>query len=109
MVKILLKFIFAIALVYWLITSGKLDLSLVSKSFEVGPQWLIALFLIIIIVALGAHRYKILLETKSQKKLHFFDVLRLNYIGLFFSSVLPGAVTGDLILKNLIKVLVKPS
>ncbi|MBC7540415.1 MAG: flippase-like domain-containing protein [Bacteriovorax sp.] len=97
MFKTLLKFIFAIALVYWLVTSGKLDLSLVSKSFKVGPQWLIALFLIIIIVALGAYRYKLLLETKSQKKLRFFDVLRLNYIGLFFSSVLPGAVTGDLI------------
>ncbi|MDD4973626.1 MAG: lysylphosphatidylglycerol synthase transmembrane domain-containing protein [Bacteriovorax sp.] len=97
MIKILLKFVFAIALLYWLITSGKLDLSLVMKSFEVGPQWFMAFLLIIIIVALGAYRYKLLLETKSQKTLRFFDVLRLNYIGLFFSSVLPGAVTGDLI------------
>ncbi|MDO9181622.1 MAG: lysylphosphatidylglycerol synthase transmembrane domain-containing protein [Bacteriovorax sp.] len=97
MIKSLLKFAVAFALLYWLIASGKLDLSLVRKSFEVGPQWIIAFFLVIIQVALGTYRYKILLETKSQKPLNFFEVLKLNYIGLFFSSVLPGAVTGDLI------------
>lgn len=97
MFKTALKFIFAIALLYWLISSGKLDLSLIRKSFEVGPQWFIALGLIFTQICLGAYRYKLLLETKSQKTLRFFDILRLNYIGLFFSSVLPGAVTGDLI------------
>lgn len=97
MIKTLLKFIFAIALIYWLIASGKLDLTLVRKSFEVGPEWPIAFFLIIMQVLLGTQRYRLLLETKSQKPLPFFLVLKLNYIGLFFSSVLPGAVTGDLV------------
>lgn len=97
MLKNFLKFIIAIALIYWLISSGKLDLSLVKRSFEVGPQWLLALFLVFIQICLGTFRYKFLLETKAQKKLSFFSVLRLNYIGLFFSTVLPGAVTGDLI------------
>ncbi len=97
MFKNALKLIVAIALVYWLISSGKLDLSLVKKSFEVGTGWLWAILLIFIQICLGAFRYKFLLETKSKKKLNFFSVLRLNYIGLFFSSVLPGAVTGDLI------------
>lgn len=97
MLKILLKIFFALALLYWLITSGKLDLSLIKKSFEAGPQWIIAFFLTISQTFIGAYRYKTLLETKGQKKIAFFHVLKLNYIGLFFSSVLPGAVTGDLV------------
>lgn len=97
MFKTVLKFLFAFALIYWLISSGKLDLSLVKKSFEVGPQWLIALLLIFVQICLGAYRYKLLLQTKSQKNLSFYEIFRLNYIGLFFSMMLPGAVTGDLI------------
>lgn len=97
MFKILLKFILAIALIYWLLASGKLDFTLVKKSFQVGPQWLLTLLLIFVQILLGTYRYKRLLETKSQKKLHFFDIFRMNSIGLFFSVVLPGAVTGDII------------
>ena len=97
MIKTILKFGFAFAIIYWLITSGKLDLSLVHKSITGGPQWIIAFFIVAFQSVLGAFRYKVLLETKSQRPLSFLQILRLNYIGLFFSSVLPGAVTGDLI------------
>jgi uncharacterized membrane protein YbhN (UPF0104 family) len=90
MLKTLLKITFAAALVVWLLGSGKLDLSLVKKTFEVGPQWLIALTLIFI-----------------QACLPFLTLYRLNFIGLFFSSVLPGAVTGDLIKMVYIKKLDK--
>lgn len=97
MLKTILKFAFAIALLYWLASSGKLDFSLVSKSIHAGPQWLITMVLVLVQILLCAFRYKLLLETKTKKPLKFFDILRLNYIGLFFSSVLPGAVTGDII------------
>lgn len=97
MFKTFLKFIFAAALLYWLIASGKLDLSLVRKSFDYGPQWLIAFLMLILQSSLGAFRYKLLLETKSQSRLPYLKVLKINYIGHFFSTVLPGAVTGDLI------------
>ncbi|MFA6238943.1 MAG: lysylphosphatidylglycerol synthase transmembrane domain-containing protein [Bacteriovorax sp.] len=95
MIKLSLKFLFAAALLYWLFMSGKLDLSLVKKSFEVGPQWLIAFALIALQMWLGAFRYKLLLETKSQKKIPYLKLVRINYIGQFFSTLLPGAVTGD--------------
>jgi hypothetical protein len=97
MIKILLKFIFAVALFYWLIKSGKLDFSLVKKSFEVGPQWFIAIVLIFVQTGLSGLRYKLLLETKSQKALSFLAIFKINYIGQFFSTILPGAVTGDLL------------
>lgn len=107
MLKIILKFTLAIALLYWLVSSGKLDFSLVSKSFEVGPQWLIAYLTMISIAVIGAYRYKLLLEIKSSSRLPFLKVLSLNYIGLFFSSALPGGVTGDLIKMIYIKKLDK--
>ena len=97
MFKNALKLILAAALLYWLISSGKLDLSLIQKSFHVGPQWIFAILLLFGQFALGAYRYKLLLETKSQKSLSYSTIFSINYIGVFFSSVLPGAVTGDLI------------
>ena len=97
MIKILLKFTFAAALIYWLLISGKLDLSLVKKSIQYGPQWIIALLLIFSQNGLSSFRYKLLLETKSKNKLPFFGIYKINYIGQFFSAILPGAVTGDLI------------
>lgn len=103
MIKTLLKFLLAIGLIYWLVASGKLDFSLVKKSLTAGPQMWIGLLLLLVQIFICAYRYKLLLETKTKKPLRFFDILRLNYIGLFFSSVLPGAVTGDLIKLGYIK------
>lgn len=97
MFKTLLKFVLAIALLYWLSINGKLDFSLVKKSFETGPQWFLAFALIVCQIMLATYRYKLLLQTNTRSSLPFLKVLKLNYIGLFFSSVLPGAVTGDLI------------
>jgi uncharacterized membrane protein YbhN (UPF0104 family) len=97
MLKTLLKFIFAFGLIYWLISSGKLDFSLIKKSFQVGNFWLIAISLIFTQCLIGVYRYKILLEIKSTKKISYLKLVKINWIGLFFSSLLPGAVTGDLV------------
>jgi len=97
MIKTLLKFIFAIGLVYWLLSSGKLDLSLIGKSIHHGPEWILAILIIITQAFLGAYRYKMIIETKSKAHFSFLKFASLNWIGLFFSSILPGAVTGDII------------
>ncbi len=93
----LLKFLFAFGLIYWLVSSGKLDFSLVGKSFQVGYLWSIAIGLIFIQALVGVYRYKILLQIKSSRKISYFELAKINWIGLFFSSILPGAVTGDLL------------
>ena len=46
---------------------------------------------------LGAFRWKILLQSGKEKNLSFIKILKISWIGLFFNSFLPGAVTGDLI------------
>ena len=97
MIKTSLKFVLALGLLLWLYNSGKLDLSLVKKSISMGPQWIFAVLLITLQALSGTLRYQILLETKSKSDFSFKKLLPLNYIGFFFSSVLPGAVTGDII------------
>ncbi len=97
MLKTLLKFLFAFGLIYWLVSSGKLDFSLVGKSFQVGYLWPVAIALILIQALVGVYRYKILLQIKSSRKISYLELAKINWIGLFFSSILPGAVTGDLL------------
>jgi glycosyltransferase 2 family protein len=97
MIKTVLKFVFAIAIIFWLLRSGKLDFTLIQQSFQMGYSWLAALIIIIMNACLGALRWKILLEIKTESKLSYFKFIKLTWIGLFFNSFLPGAVTGDFI------------
>lgn len=98
MIKILLKFLFAGGIIYYLVQNGSLDFSLVGKMTSNHLGTLIITFcLYITTVLLSSVRWKILLKIQSKKKLPILSIIRLTWIGAFFSSVLPGAVTGDLI------------
>ena len=96
-IKITLKFLLAAGIIYYLVSQGKLDFSLVQKSLATPQNYLIAVLLLIIQISLGSYRWKILLRTGSSAPLPFGQILKVSWIGLFFSSVLPGAVTGDLV------------
>lgn len=97
MVKTILKFIFASAIIYWLVSSGKLDFNLITKSFSIGYGWLICILCIITQDVISAFRWKLILKPGVKSKLPNLAMIKLTWIGLFFNSVLPGAVTGDLI------------
>lgn len=97
MLKTALKLIFAVAIIWYLITSGKLDFSLLGKAVSSETWWWVALLLMMAQAAVSSIRWKWLLETGTKKTLPFIPLVKLTWIGLFFSSVLPGAVTGDLI------------
>lgn len=97
MIKMILKVLFAAAIVTWLLKSGKLDFSLVGQSIRSGWSWLICILLIIIQDIISSFRWRILLKIKSDAPLPALSMIKLTWIGLFFNSVLPGAVTGDLI------------
>ncbi len=97
MFKALLKFIFAAVIIAWLLRSDKLDFSLITQSIQSGWNWAICLVLIIIQDAVSGLRWRMLLRVKSSAPLPALSMIKLTWIGLFFNSVLPGAVTGDLI------------
>lgn len=96
-VKMALKVIVGVAIVSWLLKSGKLDFSLIGESFNRGYGWLYCLILLIVQDVFSALRWKWLLRINSDAKLPFLEILKVSWIGLFFNSFLPGAVTGDFI------------
>ncbi|OUR96173.1 hypothetical protein A9Q84_07375 [Halobacteriovorax marinus] len=97
MIKTLAKFLLAGALIGWLVNSGKLDFSLVKRLISESNNWIYAIILFIIIINLSSLRWRALLKTKSKAELPVVRLMSLTWIGQFFNTFLPGAVTGDLI------------
>lgn len=91
------KFVFAVALLYWLISSGKLDFKLLMSLQHHYGALFIAIFLMIFNFVIISYRWEIILRARSRVSLPIWDLLKITWIGQFFSSVLPGSVTGDLI------------
>lgn len=93
----LFKILVAILLIYWLINSGKLDFKLLQQlqdhKIAVGIAVLLSIFNFIII----SYRWETILSSRSQVRLPVMGLLKITWIGQFFSSVLPGSVSGDLI------------
>ena len=98
MLKVILKFSCSLCIIIWLLRSGELDFSL-SRLFLKDYKSTIIIFILsyLIITLLISFRWKILLQSGEQKNLSFKNIFKISWIGLFFNSVLPGAVTGDLI------------
>lgn len=91
------KFFLAFALCYWLFTNGKLDFSLVTKSFQMGYFWILGVALFSTRILLNTSRFKVLLDAKTGHKLPYLKVLSFDAVGSLFSVLLPGATTGDLV------------
>ena len=93
----LAKFLLAFGLIWWLVSSGKLDLTLLKKTMT-KPHILIFIMLLMLLTnAIAALRWKFILQYKDKIKVRFFSTFKANWVGLFFNCVLPGAVSGDLI------------
>ena len=95
--KNILKISIGIGLIYWLIQSGKIDLKLLQEAFSSPIRVTFIILMMIVIQAIAAARWRLILEDKTQTRLPFLRILKANWIGMFFNTVLPGAVTGDLV------------
>ena len=94
----LLKLAAAGGLITWLVKSGKLELSFIEEVFQTDPlRIFFAIGFILLDQSFVALRLKIIILTKAKEAISIFKLLIINWIGLFFNSVLPGAVTGDLV------------
>lgn len=92
-----LKILVAIALIYWLVNSGKLDFKLLAQLQDHKVAVLVAVGLSLINFFLVAVRWENILRARSEVKLPIFGLIKISWIGQFFSSVLPGSVSGDLV------------
>ncbi len=95
--KTILKFLFAAAIIVFLIRSDKLDFTLLQKVFDYPVQIFAGLGGLLSILALTCFRLKKLLEYQTKEPINFFPLFYYHYIGIFFSAVLPGIVSGDVI------------
>lgn len=92
-----LKIAFAGALIYWLVSSGKLDFSLLAKLQEHPFAVLLAVAFCFLNLFLVSYRWETILRARSQIKIPIPGLMKVNWIGQFFSTVLPGSVSGDLV------------
>ncbi|MFW7381821.1 MAG: lysylphosphatidylglycerol synthase transmembrane domain-containing protein [Oligoflexus sp.] len=93
----LIKISIAAGLIIWLIQSGQLDLNQLSRVIE-HPMLAVAMvsYWLLGPAILSSYRWMLLLRGAGYQ-ISWFQALRLQLIGFFFNSAMPGAVGGDLI------------
>jgi uncharacterized membrane protein YbhN (UPF0104 family) len=92
-----LKFVVAAGLIWWLLQSGKLDLRLLAQLKHFKLEVAGALFLIFFNIVLISIRWESILQARATTRIPIFGMVKISWIGQFFSTVLPGTVSGDLI------------
>jgi uncharacterized membrane protein YbhN (UPF0104 family) len=92
-----LKFLVAGSLIYWLVNSGKLDFKLLANLLHSPLSLVMAALLSILNFWLISLRWKEILKSRSEVHLPVSGLIKVTWIGQFFSSVLPGSVSGDLV------------
>lgn len=93
----LLKFSLAAALIGWLLSSGKLDFKLLANLKDHPIALILAISLYISNFILVSIRWKSILGARSNTDIPLPGMLKITWIGQFFSTVLPGTVSGDLV------------
>ena len=99
----ILKLLLAVAIIYWLIQNGKLDPKSALKLFSNFSVLIPVIALLLLQIFIASYRWKTLLQIKSEKITDAKRIFLIQWIGQFFSSALPGAVTGDIIKLGYVK------
>ena len=96
-VLLVIKIGLAVGLLTWLVLSGKLHLDKIGAAIRDHPFWMILAFVIYnVCIVLTGIRWRMLLAAQDIHASRA-DCVRMNYIGLFFSTFLPGATGGDFV------------
>ena len=91
-----LKLGLAFAIIAYLVKTGKIDFNSIYNAKSNYPLLIICFFLLLTAIFINFYRWALLLKGQHiiiPRK----DVISLSFIGLFFTTILPGAVGGDLI------------
>jgi len=90
------KIAFAAGLIFYLVSSGSLNLRSMSKAMS--HTWWFSLITLLtgLLVVITSYRWYLLLIAQDVR-ITFWKTLSLNFIGMFFNICLPGATGGDLV------------
>jgi uncharacterized protein (TIRG00374 family) len=95
-VKLAAKFSFSIAILAYMIRSGRLDVQVVREGFSHGPALLGSAALVLLALLFSLYRWGLLMRGQGIA-LSLPHLFRYGMIGAFFNTTMPGAVSGDLI------------
>lgn len=90
------KLILVIFAFTYLLQTGKISFSKLRIAFEHPLQFSFAVFLFIAGAAVAVERWRCLLRAQGAE-IPYAPAIKLTFVGYFFSTFLPGGVTGDLI------------
>jgi len=91
-----LKFLFVAAVLSWMWNSGRLDLNRIYQALKNWRVILPGVLLLLCNLPILSLRLKWLLRGQ-RIPIHFLQSATLTFIGLFFNTTLPGAVSGDVV------------
>jgi glycosyltransferase 2 family protein len=91
-----LKFLLVAGIFVYLYKAGQFDVAKLTKVFDNPGFFVSALFLILLGTVLAVERWRLLLKIQNIQ-ISYWRATQLTFIGLFFSIVIPGAVSGDLV------------
>lgn len=98
-----IKVLIGLVLIGILVKSGKLDFRAAFLIFSNPQMFVVVVICFVAVLYIGSLRWKTILEFHTNVRFNQKDIFFIQWIGGFFSSVLPGAVTGDLIKLGYIK------
>jgi uncharacterized membrane protein YbhN (UPF0104 family) len=102
-IKNILKLVVGVGLIYWLYSKGSFKSEHLINAINNPLSFLLAFFLLCSQIIIASWRWNKILSFRMKSMLSFSKALGITWIGIFFSTVLPGAVTGDIIKINYIK------
>ncbi|QLY26227.1 lysylphosphatidylglycerol synthase transmembrane domain-containing protein [Bdellovibrio sp. KM01] len=91
----LLKIIFAVGIIYWLVQSGKLNFSALRNLLTPGTL-LLAVTITVLNFFLASERWRVLVKSQGIPA-KVWSSFKLTLIGQFFNFAMPGGVGGDVI------------
>jgi len=94
--KLALKFLFSFGILFYMVSTGRLDLAVVKRGFSEVHLLGASVGLVLMAMFFSLYRWRLLLGGLSLAY-PFSEVVRYGMIGAFFNTTMPGAVSGDLI------------
>jgi uncharacterized membrane protein YbhN (UPF0104 family) len=92
------KVILAAGLLWWLVDSGKLDWEMLLTLRRYPHRLLLAFGFCFLNLLLVTVRWRFILAARTESApMPLRKLFLVNWIGMFFSTVLPGSVTGDVV------------
>ena len=91
-----LKFLLVAGIFIYLYQAGQFDVAKLTKVFDSPRLFVSALFLILLGMVLAVERWRLLLNIQNIQ-ISYWRATQLTFIGLFFSIVIPGSASGDLV------------